>query len=103
MATSRPAVPPGSRPVAAAARLGSTGGIGAAGTGGSAGSAGAGGNPYPAPTATPADEDGSQLWLRYPKVNLPARLAEYQAGITQIVTAGSSATCRPPRPSWSRG
>ncbi len=70
--------------------VGSTGGTGA--TGGVAGGGGAGGNPYPAPTATPADEDGSQLWLRYPKVNLPARLAEYQAGLTQIVTAGSSAT-----------
>ena len=84
-----------------------TGGTGATGTGGSGGKggnggnggnvgttggAGAGGNPYPAPTATPADEDGSQLWLRYPKVNLPARLAEYQAGLTQIVTAGSSAS-----------
>ena len=82
--------------------MGNTGGTGATGTGGSGGkggnggnggtTGGAGGNPYPAPTATPADEDGSQLWLRYPKVNLPARLAEYQAGLTQIVTAGSSAS-----------
>lgn len=50
------------------------------------------GDPYPTPTQAPADEDGSQLWLRYPKVNLPERLAEYQAGLTQIVAAGSSAT-----------
>ena len=71
---------------------GSGGGGGSAGNGGTTGGAGAGGNPYPPPTATPADEDGSQLWLRYPKVNLPARLAEYQAGLTQIVKAGSSAT-----------
>jgi alpha-glucuronidase len=59
------------------------------GTGGTSPGAG---NPYPPPTATPPAEDGSQLWLRYPTVNLPARLSEYQAGLTQIVTAGSSAT-----------
>ena len=44
------------------------------------------------PTAPPADEDGSQLWLRYPKVPIPGRLAEYQAGLTHIVKAGTSAT-----------
>ena len=56
------------------------------------GSVDAGPDSYPPPIAAPPDEDGSQLWLRYPKVNLPARLAEYQAGLTQIVKAGSSAT-----------
>ena len=34
----------------------------------------------------------SQLWLRYPKVPLPARLAEYQAAFSHVVKAGSSAT-----------
>ncbi len=71
---------------------GSVGTAGTGGTAGTTGSGGASGNPYPVPTQTPADEDGSQLWLRYVKVNLPARLAEYQAGLTQVVTAGSSAT-----------
>ena len=85
-----------------------TGGNDSSATGGSGGSAGGapseggtaaldggagGGNEvYPAPTQTPADEDGSQLWLRFPKVNLPSRLAEYQAALTQIATAGTSAT-----------
>ncbi len=44
------------------------------------------------PAQPPPDETGAQLWLRYPKVALPSRLAEYQAAITQIVRAGSSAT-----------
>ena len=74
---------------------GSTGGTGAtavAGSSGTGGGADGGADPYPPPTVTPPDEDGSQLWLRYPLVNLPARLTEYQAGITQLVTAGRSAT-----------
>ncbi|MFL5304754.1 MAG: alpha-glucuronidase family glycosyl hydrolase [Polyangia bacterium] len=77
-----------------------TGGAGGRGSGGTAGSAtGAAGMPgvggseaYPVPATPPADEDGSQLWLRYPKVSLPSRLAEYQAAIAQIVKAGTSAT-----------
>ena len=77
-ATSRPAAPPGTPRAALAVprqhrrdRRDGTGGSGASGgSAGTTGSAGAGDNPYPAPTATPADEDGSQLWLRYPKVNL---------------------------------
>ncbi len=72
---------------------GGAAGSGAAGAGGSTGgSAGSGAGSYTKPSTPPADEDGSQLWLRYPKVSLPARLAEYQAGLTQIVQAGSSAT-----------
>ena len=47
---------------------------------------------YPVPAQPPADEDGSQLWLRYPKVALAGRLAEYQAALTHVVKAGSSAT-----------
>ena len=51
----------------------------------------------------PPDEDGSQLWLRYVKVSLPARLAEYQAGIAQIVRAGASATLQAAQNELSAG
>jgi alpha-glucuronidase len=47
---------------------------------------------YPEPTDL-ADEDGSDLWLRYPKVPIPNRLAQYQAALTQVVaTKGDSDT-----------
>jgi alpha-glucuronidase len=74
---------------------GSTGtGRGGAGGGTSAGgTSGAGGtDSYPTLTTPPADEDGSQLWLRYPKVSLPSRLTEYQAALTHVVKAGTSDT-----------
>jgi alpha-glucuronidase len=74
---------------------GSTGtGRGGAGGGTSAGGAsGAGGTEtYPTLTTPPSDEDGSQLWLRYPKVSLPSRLTEYQAALTHVVKAGASDT-----------
>ena len=67
---------------------GGTGGIqgtGGAGTGGETGG-------YTKPAQPPADEDGSQLWLRYVKVSLPDRLAEYQAALGYVVKAGSSST-----------
>jgi alpha-glucuronidase len=44
------------------------------------------------PATPPPDEDGAQLWLRYKKVPLPGRLAEYQAALNHVVRAGSSAT-----------
>ena len=48
---------------------------------------------YPAPATPPADEDGSDLWLRYPQVPIPNRLAEYQAALTHVVAMkGDSAT-----------
>ncbi|HEY4186459.1 MAG TPA: alpha-glucuronidase family glycosyl hydrolase [Polyangia bacterium] len=69
-----------------------SGGSGTA-SGGAQGSGGAGGaETYPKPSSPPADEDGSQLWLRYPKVPIPGRLAEYQAALTHVVKAGTSAT-----------
>ena len=83
------------------------GGMGGSATGGSAGgAAGRGGGPagaggsgatggaeqYPVPNPIPPDEDGAQLWLRYKKVPLAGRLAEYMAAANQVVTAGSSAT-----------
>ena len=78
---------------------GSAGG-GVAGRGGGAGSGPAGGGgtatggaeQYPVPNPIPPDEDGSQLWLRYKKVPLAGRLAEYQAAANHVITAGSSAT-----------
>jgi len=71
-------------------------GAAATGTGGAS-------DRYAKPATPPADEDGSQLWLRYLKVLLPSRLAEYQAGITQIVKAGSSATLQAAERELTRG
>jgi alpha-glucuronidase len=51
----------------------------------------------------PPDEDGSQLWLRYPKVPIPGRLAEYQAALTQLVRAGGSATLQAAQSELARG
>src|SRR6185295_10909964 len=58
---------------------------GAAGTGdGATGST----EPYPLPeSGSLKDEDGSSLWLRYPKVPIPGRLAEYQAAFKQVVSS----------------
>jgi alpha-glucuronidase len=65
-------------------------------TGGTPGTGGAistgGSESYPVPAQPPADEDGSELWLRYKKVALPSRLAEYQAALTHVVKAISSET-----------
>ena len=75
---------------------GSSAGRGGSATGGTPGSGGAistgGADAYPVPAQPPADEDGSELWLRYKKVALPSRLAEYQAGLTHVVKAGSAET-----------
>ena len=69
--------------------VGSTGGGGSTGAGGTAAG---GAESYPVPAQPPADEDGSELWLRYRKVPLPGRLAEYQAALNHIVKAGTSAS-----------
>lgn len=45
--------------------------------------------PLPDPGSLP-DEDGSSLWLRYPRVPIPGRLAEYQAALAQVVSATDS-------------
>ncbi|HSU39287.1 MAG TPA: alpha-glucuronidase family glycosyl hydrolase, partial [Polyangiaceae bacterium] len=60
----------------------------------SAGMAGAATETYPVPTAPPPDEDGSSLWLRYPAVSLPSRLAEYRSAIRYVVKAESSPTLK---------
>jgi len=80
-----------------------SGGVGGPGSGGgpvgnSGGSPSSGGSTlgseedYPFPAEAP-DEDGYQLWLRYPKVPIPLRLAEYQALFLRVVnTDEQSAT-----------
>ncbi len=47
--------------------------------------------PYPRPDSLP-EEDGAKLWLRYPQVPIPRRLAEYQAALTHIVSPGGAAS-----------
>ena len=65
------------------------GGAGAAATSGGPGIGGVSGTEetYPVPTALP-DETGADLWLRYPKVPVPGRLAQYQAAFTHVVSSG---------------
>ncbi len=82
---------------------GAGGGGGAIGTGGNNPQGTGGQNPgaggsmlgsdeeYPVPTDL-EDEDGSLLWLRYPQVPIPGRLAEYQAAFTHVVNSGASAS-----------
>lgn len=88
----------------------SDGGASTAGTAGNSAGAGAGSGsggeasePYPKPAEAPADETGAELWLRYPEVNLPSRLAEYRAGITQLVKAGASPSLQAAEAELSRG
>jgi alpha-glucuronidase len=71
---------------------GTTGAAGGALGGGGVQGTGGGVETYAKPSQPPADEDGSQLWLRYVKVPLPGLLAEYQAALSQVVKAGSSDT-----------
>ncbi|MEO6600361.1 MAG: alpha-glucuronidase family glycosyl hydrolase, partial [Polyangiaceae bacterium] len=59
-----------------------------AGEGGTAGVS----ETYPTPVKPPPDEDGSALWLRYPEVPIPGRLAEYRAALKNIVRVKSSKT-----------
>jgi len=69
---------------------------------GSGASVGSGGDPgsggmlgadeeYPFP-ANAADETGADLWLRFPTLPIPLRLAEYQAAFTHVVSEGASPT-----------
>ncbi len=71
-------------------------GAGGAPQAGSAGDAGSGGQvgsdePYPLPDSLP-DETGAQLWLRYPEVAIPGRLAEYRAALKRVVSTADGAT-----------
>jgi alpha-glucuronidase len=56
-----------------------------------------------APTASPADEDGYDLWLRYPLVSDATRLAEYRRAISHVVLSGNSATLDAARQELARG
>jgi alpha-glucuronidase len=64
-------------------------GPGAGGSGESSGGSGSA-EEYPVPGSLP-DETGADLWLRYPKLPIPMRLAEYQAALKSVV-APSNAT-----------
>jgi alpha-glucuronidase len=69
-----------------------SGGTATSGGGGSTSTAGAGPDDrYTKPGALPA-ETGAALWLRYPKVSIAGRLAEYQAALKQVVKAGTGAS-----------
>ncbi len=48
--------------------------------------------PYPAAPLDLPDEDGSDLWLRYPAVPLEGLRALYQAALNHVVVDGQSAT-----------
>lgn len=86
----------------------STAGLGGASstsTGVTSGSGGSGGAPagdYPFPADAP-DEDGADLWLRYPLVPIASRLAEYQASLTHVVGSGASATLQAAEAELVRG
>jgi alpha-glucuronidase len=64
-----------------------------AGSGGTESSGGKVGSdePYPIP-ASLTNENGAELWLRYPLVPIPGRLAEYQAALTHVVSEGGGAS-----------
>ncbi|XXZ18177.1 alpha-glucuronidase family glycosyl hydrolase [Sorangium sp. So ce307] len=79
---------------AGGAGAGTPGSGGGAGTGGSTGSAGGmsgSDEEYPLPDSLP-DETGADLWLRYPQVPIPGRLAEYQAAFKRVIKSGSGAS-----------
>ncbi|WP_437931445.1 alpha-glucuronidase family glycosyl hydrolase [Sorangium sp. So ce291] len=66
---------------------------GGTGTGGGENTGGASGSDeeYPVPDSLP-NETGADLWLRYPKLPIPGRLAEYQAAFKRVVKSGSGAS-----------
>jgi alpha-glucuronidase len=47
--------------------------------------------PYPVPSNL-ADENGAELWLRYPEVPIPGRLGEYRAALSHVVSTGGGAS-----------
>nr|WP_234023630.1 alpha-glucuronidase family glycosyl hydrolase [Sorangium cellulosum] len=70
---------------------GSGGSTGTGGTTGGTGGMSGSDEVYPVPDSLP-NETGADLWLRYPKLPIPGRLAEYQAAFKRVVKSGSSAT-----------
>jgi alpha-glucuronidase len=69
----------------------------------SAGRPGAGSLPATARPARPSNEDGYDLWLRYPKLADAARLAEYQAALRAIVVGQETPTLTIARQELERG
>src|SRR5690606_5990082 len=57
----------------------------------------------PPPAAPPRDEDGYELWLRYPRVSDGARLAEYRAASAALVVLARSPTLDAARSELERG
>lgn len=49
---------------------------------------------YTPPATPPEDENGSQLWLRYPPVSVEPRLTQYRTAFTHVVEAGGSPTLK---------
>ncbi len=69
-------------------------GAGGSVSGGTGGAAGTGEDlgVYERPNPPPSNEQGADLWLRYPTVNLPGRLAQYSAALTHVVDPGDGPT-----------
>jgi alpha-glucuronidase len=62
------------------------------------------GQPAPGvPAAAPPNEDGYNLWLRYPLVADAARLAEYRAAVRALVVLGETPTLAATRAELERG
>lgn len=55
------------------------------------------------PTHAPSNEDGHELWLRYPRVQDPSRLAEYRQAVSHVVMAGGSPILQAARRELERG
>ena len=56
-----------------------------------------------APVSVPADEDGYELWLRYPRVADARRLAEYRRAVSHVRVEGGSPTLSVVREELRRG
>ncbi|WP_437298075.1 alpha-glucuronidase family glycosyl hydrolase [Sorangium sp. So ce426] len=72
------------------ASVGQGGGDTGASTGSTGGMSGSD-EVYTVPDELP-EETGADLWLRYPKVPIPGRLAEYQAAFKRVVKSGTGAS-----------
>jgi alpha-glucuronidase len=65
--------------------------VGAVGGGETSGGKPGADEPYPVPSSLP-NETGAKLWLRFPEVPIPGRLAEYQAAFSNVVSEGGGAS-----------
>ncbi|XXX78409.1 alpha-glucuronidase family glycosyl hydrolase [Sorangium sp. So ce134] len=80
----------GSTSASGGSGAGTSVGTGGEGTGGEGGEIGSD-EEYPVPDSL-QDETGADLWLRYPKLPIPGRLAEYQAAFKSVVKSGTGAS-----------